>query len=848
MSKTKSKTILLVEDEAIIAVLHKRSLCKYGFNVITAVTGEEAVEIAGSNPHIDLILMDINLGEGIDGTDAAGLILQKHEIPLVFLSSHTEPEVVDKTEGITSYGYILKNSGETVLIASIRMAFKLFEAKQKEKCKNEELQALNEELEASNEEYLTLQEELVRSVEILREKEEALRKSEKRVRAKLESVLSPEGDISLLGLEDILDIRFMQDIMNDFYKITGAGGTLIDVNGKVLAAPAWQDICINFHRANPESCKNCIESDVILSTGVKPGEFKRYKCKNNMWHMVTPLYIGGRHLGNLFLGQFLFEDEVPDYELFKKQARNYGFDEKEYLEALDRVPVWSREKVDAVMSLYSKFAGQTGYLSYGNLKLARVLEENKKFLNDLEKSEEELKHNNEALRESEEKFRSLAESIPVAVMIYQNDKWIYANPAAEKISGYTASELMEMSFMDFIAPEYAEKVKSTGKKRQNREKAEQQYEFKIITKNGTERWVHLYGTSVSYQGNSAGLISVIDITERRETEERLKFSEQKYKRIFNNAQDVLYQIDIKGTIIDISPSVERYLGFTRDELVGTSILDVYTDPADRDKLLERIIEKGKVLDYEINFKSKEGRQVIVSISAHIIFNSKGKPAAIEGSLRDITERKKTEEKISLLLKEKELILKETHHRIKNNMNTVYGLLYLQAEEISDPDGKRITKDAASRVQSMMLLYDKLYRSENHHEMKADHYITSHVEEIVRIFDSPVPVKRVVQVEDILLSAQVLSALGIILNELITNSMKYAFDNVSEGLICLSLTEKDNKVTVVYRDNGPGLPDSVDFENSTGFGMELVKMLVQQIGGTISLEGGEGSRFVLEFHV
>lgn len=125
------KTILLVEDEAIIALSTKMFLHKYGFNVIIAGTGEEAVELVDDTPTIDLILMDINLGNGIDGTEAARKILADHDIPLVFHSSHTEPSVVEKTEGITSYGYIVKNSGETVLIASIKMAFRLWESEAK---------------------------------------------------------------------------------------------------------------------------------------------------------------------------------------------------------------------------------------------------------------------------------------------------------------------------------------------------------------------------------------------------------------------------------------------------------------------------------------------------------------------------------------------------------------------------------------------------------------------------------------------------------------------------------------------------------------------------------------------
>ena len=208
---------------------------------------------------------------------------------------------------------------------------------------------------------------------------------------------------------------------------------------------------------------------------------------------------------------------------------------------------------------------------------------------------------------------------------------------------------------------------------------------------------------------------------------------------------------------------------------------------------------------------------------------------------DITDRKKAEDKIQILLN-------ETHHRVKNNMNTVYGLLYMQADEVEDPQSRSIIKDAAWRVQNMMLLYDKLYKSDNIHELNIKDYLTPLIEEIAGIFDPRIPVKRDIDIEEIVLNAKIISALGIIINELITNSMKYAFKNVSEGLIHLYVTRKDNEVTLIYFDNGPGLPESFNFENSPGFGMQLLKMMFQQIKGTIEVDKGESGRFTIRFSI
>lgn len=137
------KTILLVEDEAILSLIKKLQLEKEGYAVISVHTGEMALDIfCSARNQIDLILMDIDLGEGIDGTETARKILEKHDLPLIFLSSHTEKEFVDKTESILNYGYVVKNSSFTVLDASIKMAFKLFLNKQELQRQLDETQSL----------------------------------------------------------------------------------------------------------------------------------------------------------------------------------------------------------------------------------------------------------------------------------------------------------------------------------------------------------------------------------------------------------------------------------------------------------------------------------------------------------------------------------------------------------------------------------------------------------------------------------------------------------------------------------------------------------------------------------
>ena len=206
----------------------------------------------------------------------------------------------------------------------------------------------------------------------------------------------------------------------------------------------------------------------------------------------------------------------------------------------------------------------------------------------------------------------------------------------------------------------------------------------------------------------------------------------------------------------------------------------------------------------------------------------------------------SEIKIKSMLTEKEILLKEVHHRIKNNMNTIKSLLFLQADSLQDPTVVAALNDAESRVESMMLLYDKLYRSDGFRELSVKEYLPLLVDEIISNFPNKEIVKVEKHIDDFILDADTLSPLGIIINELLTNIMKYAFTGRSSGLIIISASSKDKHTRLVIEDNGIGLPKVFDFKNSTGFGMQLVSMLTEQIKGSISVERVNGTKFVLEF--
>ncbi len=239
----------------------------------------------------------------------------------------------------------------------------------------------------AEEEVLKLNRELELRVQ---QRTAELRESEQRVRRKLDSILTPEGDLGQLELGDLLDIPAVQAMAEDFYKLAHIPMFILDLQGNAVVAAGWQEICTKFHRVNPETCRNCRESDMALSQGVPPGEFKLYECKNNMYDVVTPITVGGEHVGNLFSGQFFFQDEAVDVSAFRSQAKQYGFKEEDYIAALERAPRLSREAMDAGMAFFIKFAQLFSRLGYSGIKLARSVEEIRRVNADLAASVKEL--------------------------------------------------------------------------------------------------------------------------------------------------------------------------------------------------------------------------------------------------------------------------------------------------------------------------------------------------------------------------------------------------------------------------------------------------------------------------
>jgi PAS domain S-box-containing protein len=269
----------------------------------------------------------------------------------------------------------------------------------------------------------------------------------------------------------------------------------------------------------------------------------------------------------------------------------------------------------------------------------------------------------EALRESEEKYRLLIDTANESIIVAQDGLLKFVNNMTiELLEGYSEEELIGRPFPEFIHPDDQKIVVENYRRRIANEAAQQRYNFRVVTRNGTVKWVELNAVLIEWQGKPATLNFLSDITERKLAEIALRNSEEKYRRIFENVLDLYYETTIEGTIIEVSPSIE-YLSkgqYHRDDLIGKSMYNFYSETGERDALIEQIKKRGSVSDFEITLKNRDGSLVPCSISSKIFFDAQGRPEKIIGSMRDITDRKKADE----VLRESESSLRDAQEIAK----------------------------------------------------------------------------------------------------------------------------------------------------------------------------------------
>ncbi len=710
MNASGIKKILLVEDSMITSLAEVMMLEKNGYEVIPAPDGESAVEYALNDLTIDLILMDIDLGKGIDGPTAADLIIKQRDIPIVFLTSHSEREIVDKVRSITRYGFVVKNSGDFVLLSSLEMAFELFEAHKKTKDSETNFRQLSENI---NEAFW-------------------------------------------------LSNSFMNEVI-------------------YLSPACWEMLGL--------------DPSVNL---------------NEEWNLIKSIHPDDQHEMIEAKKKLLEKGEVYSGEF--------------RIICGDGSLKWVRGRAYPVCS-------QSGEI----IRFAGVAEDIT-----LHKSADE------ALFKSELKLRSYIENAPMGIFVADNNgRYIEVNPIAALGLGYSEEELLQLSIKDIVEPSNMDIALDHFTAVMNEGNAVGDLLFR--KKDGRVLWAQVNAVKLS---DTRFMAFCQDITSRKKAEILLFKSEERMRSIFDNLPIGIFQSTLDGKFVYLNSAISEILGYGSshdllDLVSKTSIAEtIYEDPQRRPEFVREVSsEPGNWKIFDNRYKKKDG----TIFDAILAFCERPDPISGErfhyGYVLDVTEKKIAEKEIQRLLSEKELLLKEVHHRIKNNMSAVSALLYLQSESLKDSAAVSAIDDARNRIMSMMIIYDKLYRTTDYTNVDLKSYISNLVDEIALTFKidgRDIIIRK--DIGDFKMDSQMIFPIGILINEIITNAFKHAFPGNRSGVIFISIQSYGTAMKLLIRDDGVGIPDSFNIKTPEGFGLNLVNILVKQMKGSLEIINSNGTEY------
>jgi PAS domain S-box-containing protein len=941
------KTILLFEDEEISAFLSKRILQVNNYSVVHVSTGEEAVSVALENDSIDLVLMDIDLGAGIDGTVAAQRILANRDVPLVFMSSHTEKEVVEKTEGITSYGYIVKNSGETVFLASLRMAFKLFEQKclviEKENALIEREQLFSAFMdniplmaiikdENSKPIYynklfiekfpLDAQNGSVTVDIFTRNQLEIIRKSDdlafkNGLHQYEETILTKNGEVLYLDVFKFLIARqglskklgvIIHDITEKKQALLAHAQTSEQLQASLSNTPnvaiQWytEDGKVIFWNSASEKMYGWEEKDAlgktldqliytkvenvafleiiqsIKKTGKPYGPFEteiKHKDGSIGWVLATTFAIP---LDSNTMGYVCMDVDISRLKriqqdlLIKESALAYSlqavaiadmngfiiyvnpafltlwtYTSSEEVLGKHLIQFWKNKGDAKVIQqqvanastwtgiLTAKRSDSTTFTAETTINYIKNEQDAPTFILVSTIDISKKVHIEQELHDNRKMLQLVLDSIPQAIFIKdRNGMYVDCNdafvkqieaPSKEAILGKTDRELIHSTFESTYFRLIDEEVMSSGVPKLK-------FEERLTKSDGNIYWLQTSKIPLFNDNEEvSGVIGIFEeITERKKNEEKIRLSELLYRSIFEKNSAIKLVINpVNGEIIDANDAATLFYGYPKKDLLNLKISDIniLSEEEIQDEMNLALLEK------RLNFKFKH-RIANGDIRDVDVYSG---PIEVDGQnllhsiVFDVTDRMKAEKQIIELLKQKDYLLKEAHHRVKNNMNTIFNLLSIQSEQVENEQAQNILIDAASRTHSMMILYDKLYRSENFGTLNIKDFLPDLIRDVTEIFQPIHKVKTSISIDSIEMHSNQLSSLGIIINELITNSMKHAFKQVLNPEIRISLLNNDHQsVTFSYEDNGTGLPESLHFENRSGFGMQLIGIMIKHLKG------------------
>jgi PAS domain S-box-containing protein len=447
-----------------------------------------------------------------------------------------------------------------------------------------------------------------------------------------------------------------------------------------------------------------------------------------------------------------------------------------------------------------------------------------------------------ALRESEHKFRLVAENPSIGTYIVQDGRFVYVNDTCARFFGNLIEEMVGMPATEIIAPEMRSGVTDTFAGCITGARSDIHLEIQGYTRTGVTFPIEVFGSVGEYGGRDAVIGTIIDITERKAYEEMLTIT----RFTVDQATIGIGWVTRAGDVIYVNARGVEMLRIPAETLLGMKIWEVHSslDPEEWAAFWDVLCSGGN-RRFETVQQRDDGTSFPADVMADYVLLGDMEFACI--FVTDISRRREAEDALHQSLEEKTTLLQEVHHRVKNNLALISSMIQMQMRTLGDEQAIRSLTETANRILSMALVHESIYRSRNITTIDAQEHLTALVHEIVPNLSAGKQIDASVEAHGCTLDLNSGILYSLIVNELITNSIKYAFCGRDRGRITITMACIGTGKVLCVSDNGVGIPEAVDPFQRPSLGMNIVHSVVtDQLGGTIELVRGEGTTWVLTF--
>ena len=455
----------------------------------------------------------------------------------------------------------------------------------------------------------------------------------------------------------------------------------------------------------------------------------------------------------------------------------------------------------------------------------------------------------DAVQRSERRLRQVIEAAPNAMVMFNGSGVIdMVNAQTERLFGYPRDQMLGQP-IEMLVPERSRErhpalrdsfliapvSRPMGAGR----------DLYGLKKDGSEFPIEIGLNPIETDEGTMVLSAIVDISSRKRMEER-------FRQVVESAPNAMVMVNSKGAIEMVNAQTERVFGYARTELLGQPIEMLVPDrfrtqhPGLRSSFFTKPLSRPMGAGRDLYGLKKDGSEFPIEIGLNPIETDEG--TMVLSSIVDISDRKHKEERIQGALKEKDVLLGEIHHRVKNNLQIVHSLLGLQSTSISDDVVVGMLRESQNRIRSMALIHQTLYESKDFARVDFSDFLESLVPTLISSYGmGSERIALDLRSLEVLLPINTAIPCGLIVNEIIANSLKHAFPDDRRGKITIDLAHREpGSVRLSVSDDGIGIPDSKNLEDPTTLGMQLVTMLVDQLGGTLTIHRSNPTTFEIRF--